>query len=274
MTTVVRYSSVGDIVLAASVTAALAPVTFRTLPKYFELVRHFPGVVGVLGPDDAAVGGRVIDLHHNLRSLRLRADSRVARYDFARRMRVWFKTEPAPSVLARYGEAAGFVPAAPPWLSPIVRGTTLILAPGAAHATKRWPYFGELATAWDGPVRAIGGPGDEADVEPLGGICETSFDRTIDSLNGGAVMVAGDTGLMHLAVAVGLPVVAIFGPTTSVDGFFDYPPGLAQAAELSLSCRPCSRFGGAICPIGDHACMRSLTVETILAKARLQAVLI
>lgn len=273
MNTVVRYSSVGDIVLAASVTAGLAPVTFRTLPKYFELVRRFPGVVGTLGPDDAPVGGPVIDLHHNLRSMRLRANARVARYDLARRMRVWFKTEPAPSVLSRYAVAAGSPTALPPWLPPIVRGTTLILAPGAAHPTKRWPYFRELAASWDGPVRAIGGPGDERDVEPLGGTCETSFDRTIAALNGGAVMVAGDTGLMHLAVAVGLPVVALYGPTTSVDGFFDYPPHLAQAAEVPLSCRPCSRFGGAICPVGDHACMRLLTVEIVLAKARLQAAL-
>lgn len=271
MTTVIRYSSVGDIVLAASVTAALAPVTFRTLPKYFELVRHFPGVVGVLGPDDPPVEGRVIDLHHNLRSLRLRADKRVARHDFARRMRVWFKTEPAPSVLARYAKAAGSPRCPPPWLPQIVRGPTLILAPGAAHATKRWPYFADLAAAWQGPVRAIGGPGDEADVHALGGRCELSFDRTMAALNDGAVMVAGDTGLMHLAVAVGLPVVAIFGPTTSIDGFFEYPSHLACAVELPLSCRPCSRFGGAICPIGDHACMRSLSVELVLTKARLQA---
>lgn len=271
MTTVIRYSSLGDVVLAASVTGGLGEVTFRTLPRYFELVRRFPGVTGVLGPDDAPVAGPVVDLHHNLRSLRWSAHRRVARYDLARRMRVWFKTNPPPTVLSRYGAAAGVQPAEPPWFSPVERGPALILAPGSTHATKRWPYFAQLAAAWEGPVRVVGGPGDEAQVEPLGGACEVGFDRTLAAFEGGAVMVAGDTGLMHLAVAVGVPVVALFGPTTSTDGFFAYPGRLGRAVEMPLSCRPCSRFGGAACPMGDHLCMTSLGVEHVLREARVHA---
>lgn len=261
----VRFSSLGDIVLTAAVTGQLAPVCYVTLPRYHDLVRRFPGVVDVRGPGEPLPPGRVIDLHHNLRSLRIRADVRVERQDWRRRARVWFKSAPADPVIERYARAAGVRPIDPPWLTPVSRGSALILAPGAAHATKRWEGWVELARAWGGPVRAIGGPGEEALIEAIGGVCEAGFDRTIDAMEGGAVLCAGDTGLLHLGAAVGLPVVGLFGPTTSRDGFFSYP---GRAVELDLSCRPCSRFGGASCPIGDHLCMRGITVEAVLSACR------
>ncbi|MBM4392211.1 MAG: glycosyltransferase family 9 protein [Deltaproteobacteria bacterium] len=263
----IRFSSLGDIVLAGAVTGQLGEVSFRTLPRYADLARRLPGVARVLGPDDAPVGGRVIDLHNNLRSRQYRADMRVARQDWRRRARVWFKGPPADAVVTRYARAAGVVPGPPPWLPPVGRGARLVLAPGAAHATKRWPYWRELARLWDGPVTAIGGPGEEAIVAELGGVAEAGFERTLEAMQGGAVLVAGDTGLLHLGAAVGLPVVGIFGPTTSTDGFFHYTTG-AVAVELPLSCRPCSRFGGTSCPVGDHACLRGLSAERVLAAAR------
>jgi ADP-heptose:LPS heptosyltransferase len=266
---VVRYSSLGDVVLAAAVTGGLGDVAFVTLPRYHGLVARFPGVVRVLGPGDPLpVGARVIDLHHNLRSARLRADVRLDRQDLRRRTRVWFKGAPADPVLVRYGRAAGVTPAPLPWLPPARRGDTLILAPGAAHATKRWPWWRALAAAWDGPVRAVGGPGDEAIVAAIGGVCEAGFDRTLAAFDGGAVLCAGDTGLLHLGAAVGLPVVGLFGPTTSEDGFYSYG---GHAVERALACRPCSRFGGAVCPVGDHACLRDLDVATVLAACRAAA---
>ena len=81
-------------------------------------------------------------------------------------------------------------------------------------------------------------------------------------MNGGCVLVAGDTGLLHLGAALGLPVVGIFGPTTSADGFWCHA---GQVVEAPLSCRPCSRFGGAVCPVGDHACMRDLSIDHVIA---------
>ena len=263
---VVRYSSLGDVILAASVTRALEPCGFVTLPRYHDLVRRFPGVVAVYGPGDALPAVPIYDLHHSLRSLRLGATRRVERQDLRRRLRVWLKRPPADPVLARYGRACGVSPERPPWLPRVARGEALILAPGAAHATKRWPFYAELARRWDGPVRAIGGPGDEAAVAAIGGVCEQGFAATLASMEGGAVLVAGDTGLLHLGAAVGLPVVGLFGPTTSADGFWS--PTYGVALEIPLSCRPCARFGGPVCPVGDHACLRDLSVDTVLAAAR------
>jgi ADP-heptose:LPS heptosyltransferase len=190
----------------------------------------------------------------------------------ARHLRVAFKRPPPAGVVARYAAAAGVVAAQRPWLPPVRRGTTLIVAPGAAHRTKRWPGWAALAAAWDGPVRAIGGPGEEALVDAIGGVCERGFTRTLEAMEGGAVLAAGDTGLLHLGFAVGLPVVGVFGPTTSIDGFFGHvSPGEGAAVELDLPCRPCSRFGGDTCFLGDHACMRALPVEAVLAACRRMA---
>lgn len=276
---VIRYRSLGDVVLAAAFTRALAPVTFVTHARYAALAARFPGVERVLGPgDDLPPGARVIDLQNNLRSRGLRADVRVARDDLARRLRPAFKFAPARSVLARYGEACGVAAAPLPWLAPARRGEVLLVVPGAAHATKRWHGWGALARAWDGPVRVLGGPGEDALVTEVaaacGGdvVCESGFDATLAAMDGGAVLAAGDTGLLHLGAAVGLPVVGVFGPTTSVDGFFAYADGVRQrAVELPLGCRPCSRHGGDRCPMGDHACLRDLDVATVLSACRAAA---
>jgi hypothetical protein len=268
-TALVRRSSLGDVVLAGAITGPLGDVVFVTQRRYHGLVRRFHGVRAVLGPEDPLPSGaRVVDLHGDWRPWRAHADARVDAQRWRRHARVLFKATPADAVVERYARAAGVRPAPTPWMSPAARGDVLVIAPGAAHATKRWPYWTALARVWPGPVRAVGGPGEEALVAPIGGVCEAGFERTLEAFEGAACVVAGDTGLLHLGRALGLPVVGVFGPTTSRDGFFapagpDEAPALA--VERELSCRPCSRYGGASCAVGDHACLRELAVETVLA---------
>jgi heptosyltransferase-2 len=67
---------------------------------------------------------------------------------------------------------------------------------------------------------------------------------------------------VHLAVARGTPVVAIFGPTVPQQGFAPYT-NRARIVERPLSCRPCGRHGSVRCPIGTHACMREISAAQV-----------
>ncbi len=284
-TLVIRFSSLGDLVLAGAVTGGLAPVHLLTRAAFAEIARCLPGVERVLiweEDPDLSSYARVVDLHRSPRSraitLRIRGEvSAVKRWDLRRRLRVAFKVgAPPPTVIARYAEAAGVAVAPLPWINlPTPRDrTALALAPGAAHATKRWSAesFAALGARWEGPVMVLGGPEDgaltRAVAERIGvravAIAERGFQRTLAALSESRALVAGDTGLLHLAGAAGVPVVGLFGPTTSLDGFWCWD-AVGEAVELPLSCRPCSLHGGPRCPIGDHACLASLTVDAVFA---------
>ena len=138
----------------------------------------------------------------------------------------------------------------------------LALVPGAAHFTKRWP-----AEHWAALVDHLSPTND---LVILGGESERGLAQSLAdrgqgnvasaagefSLLGSAALlrkaaaaVAGDTGLMHIATAVGTPVIALYGPGVEQFGFF---PGQAAAKvrERDLYCRPCSAHGSARCPQG------------------------
>jgi heptosyltransferase-2 len=165
------------------------------------------------------------------------------------------------------------------WLTSVSggRGRSIIaVAPGAAHATKRWPleHWQALirrlvAEGFD--VAIVGGPDDA----PIGEELSRGSDGRVASAVGAfglqgtgallrrsAALVSGDTGVMHMATAVGTPVVALFGPTVEAFGFFPYT-NRASVLELPLSCRPCSSKGSARCPLGHHRCMIDVAPEMV-----------
>jgi lipopolysaccharide heptosyltransferase II len=71
-----------------------------------------------------------------------------------------------------------------------------------------------------------------------------------------AVLVSGDTGVAHLAAALGTPVVALFGPT---DPALTAPIGGVVVVRHAVPCAPCFYR---TCPI-DHPCMRGILAETV-----------
>ncbi|MEP6591161.1 MAG: glycosyltransferase family 9 protein [Gemmatimonadota bacterium] len=155
--------------------------------------------------------------------------------------------------------------------------TLLAFAPGAAHFTKRWP-----ADRWSALIRrvrstadivVVGGPGDRelADeiVRASDGAAASAAGRfsltgTAALLKRARAVVSCDTGVMHLATAVGTPVVALFGPTVEEFGFFPYR-ARATVLQRELSCRPCSSHGGPVCPLGHHRCMLETLPEEVAA---------
>ncbi len=155
------------------------------------------------------------------------------------------------------------------------------IAPGAAHATKRWPleHWQALVAknVQDGfAVAVVGGPDDA----PLGAaLAHNSKGRVVSSaghfglqatgalLQRARALVSGDTGVMHMATAVGTPVLALFGPTVEAFGFFPYSRR-AAVLELPLPCRPCSTQGGPRCPLGHHRCMLDLQPTAVFEALR------
>jgi heptosyltransferase-2 len=153
-------------------------------------------------------------------------------------------------------------------------GPLAALAPGAAHATKRWPLahwqaLAERLRAAGFRLVTLGGPEDRGAAGQLAPLAESAageftLQETGACLARANVLVSGDTGVMHMATGVGTPVVALFGPTVEAFGFFPYR---ARAAVLQqdLPCRPCSATGTARCPLGHHRCLVDLLPDAVAA---------
>ena len=121
----------------------------------------------------------------------------------------------------------------------------------------------------------IGGPADRplldtlrANVQRVAEVDTAALDvvglvEVLDTLD---LLVSVDTGPAHLAAALGVPTVVIFGPTSKVRwGPIGEPH---RVASLDLDCAPCSNTGGPRCPIPAraHECLEALTVEHVLAE--------
>jgi heptosyltransferase-2 len=157
----------------------------------------------------------------------------------------------------------------------------VVLAPGAAHFTKRWPpsYWLDLAARLRSAAYrlvVVGGPDDRAVAAPLAHVAdivagEFNLQETGALLAHARALVSGDTGVMHMASGVGTPVVALFGPTVEQFGFFPYR-ARATVLQRNLDCRPCSTMGGPRCPMGHHRCLVDISPgEVATAVERLVA---
>ena len=80
------------------------------------------------------------------------------------------------------------------------------------------------------------------------------------------VMIAMDSGNMHLASLTGIPVVSIWGATHPYAGFMGWGQSEANAIQVNLPCRPCSIFGNKPCLRGDYACLNQITPRQIIQK--------
>jgi lipopolysaccharide heptosyltransferase I len=147
----------------------------------------------------------------------------------------------------------------------------IVINPGGNWRTKCWEpeHYGELALRLmnDGhSVVVTWGPGEEEMVRRLvrsagHGIREipTTIEEFIALCGTSRLFVGGDTGPMHFAAAVGTPIVAIFGPTSSDrNGPFRRED---IVVERRLSCRPC--YERDHCPLGHWQCMVDITVDQV-----------
>ena len=154
---------------------------------------------------------------------------------------------------------------------------SVALMPGAEFGpSKRWParYFGELAALFGQQgfeVYVFGSSRDHAigqEVEGASGgsarnLCgQTSLEEVVDLLSLVRIAITNDSGLMHIAAAVGRPVVALYGSITPA-----YTPPLSSTATihyLDLDCSPCWEKQ---CPYGHYNCLRNLAVQSVFDSA-------
>jgi heptosyltransferase-2 len=146
-----------------------------------------------------------------------------------------------------------------------IEGRYAVLCPGAEYGpAKRWPYFRELAERLDMPVVLLGSPNDAAAAAEVGGknlVGKTTLDEAIDLIAGAELVVSNDSGLMHVAAALGRPLVALFGSSSPEKT--PPQPGRSRVLWLKPECSPCFQRE---CPLGHFRCMRELSVEMVLAE--------
>jgi len=152
------------------------------------------------------------------------------------------------------------------------------LNPGAAFGSaKRWPWeryaaVGDaLAAGQDARVAILGTAAERATGERIAArmgrpariLCgETSLADLVGVLANLDLLVTNDSGPMHVAAALGVPLVAIFGPT---DWRETAPVGSsARLVREPVDCAPCKLRE---CPI-DHRCMERVAAERVLGEAR------
>jgi heptosyltransferase-2 len=157
------------------------------------------------------------------------------------------------------------------------------LAPGAVGPSKRWPAAAYAALARrllaEGfAVWVLGGPDEKLLATEIVGDTDardlTGHDLrdAILALAASAAAVSNDSGLLHVAAALGTPSIGIFGPTSP----WHWAPlnPLAATIETSseLPCRPCHK---PVCGLVHHRCMRDIPPDDVLAATHraLEAVL-
>jgi heptosyltransferase-2 len=155
------------------------------------------------------------------------------------------------------------------------------IAPGTVWNTKRWfkERFAELARECvaDGMGVVLIGGGNDAELckeiksaAKVTGIADASgrfsLLQSAELIKRCQALVCNDSAPLHLATAVGTPVVAIFGATVPEFGFGPVGEKNQVVETRGLSCRPCSIHGGERCPIKTFECMDRITVERVLAR--------
>jgi heptosyltransferase-2 len=165
----------------------------------------------------------------------------------------------------------------------VVDGEMLIaLAPGSVWATKRWPYYPQLAeqlvndSGKNARIVVVGGTDDRELASAIAALVRGAIDATghlsllasAELIGRAAVLVSNDSAPLHLASAMGTPTVAIFGPTVPEFGFGPLAPNAVVAGNQALTCRPCDRHGPQRCPLGHFRCMRDLAPATIFDQVR------
>ena len=151
------------------------------------------------------------------------------------------------------------------------------LAPGAVGPSKRWPSasYAEVAArlSRDGAsVVVIGGPGEaklaaeiSAGDPAVRDLTGPDLRNAILALASANAAISNDSGLLHVAAALGTPTVGIFGPTSPWHWAPLNPLAAVVQADGEIDCRPCHK---PVCRMGHHRCMTEIAPDRIVTLAQ------
>jgi heptosyltransferase-2 len=246
----------------------------------------------------------IVDLHGSARTrlLTYRQRAPVLRAPSYRLRRVLLvharalRPAPPPAALRRYARALRPLAVEPEGVPRLVAGeeaeswaerwlgdwrpapAPLAMLPGARHVTKRWPeerwielherLAGRgvplLYASLEAERRLLFRLAARVARDPAARWCAEPLPRIAALLSRCRAAVACDSGLMHVAAARGLRVVALFGSTAPELGFAPAGEGHAVLCRHE-PCQPCTLHGRPSCPRGHFRCMVGITAEEALA---------
>ncbi len=310
----IRFSSIGDIVLTSPVIRCIkeqvanAEIHIITKKQFAFIFQNNPSVTKVYGIDKKVSEvlsslkeekyDHIIDLHNNLRSMRVKLALDVPATSFKKltlkklqAVRLKINRLPEVHIVERYLETANelgvkndgkgleyFIPVADEvkieTLPTMHQSGYIAFVIGAKYFTKRLPIekIISICKKINSPIVLLGGPEDKSNGEQIAAaVGDKIFNACgIYNLNQSASLVKNadkvithDTGLMHIAAAFKKQIISVWGNTIPEFGMTPYLSPHSTIVEVKgLSCRPCSKIGYDACPRGHFKCMREID-ETI-----------
>ena len=306
---IIRFSSIGDIVLTTPVVRCLkeqvegAEIHYLTKSRFAGLLENNPyidklwlydhNMNELISKIRKSHIDYIIDLHHNLRTQRIKNRLRILAFSFnklnyAKWLMVNFKINHLPEmhIVDRYlqtvsafkvkndgkgldyfpGKASSEIPGISREQLPV---EFIALVIGAQHFTKKAPpeKLAELINNLKRPVVILGGPEDTKQAEEIAALSQKndivnlagkiSLDNSAYLVSLAKVVITHDTGLMHIAAAYGKKILSIWGNTIPEFGMYPYQahPESRIFEVKDLPCRPCSKIGFQQCPKKHFRCM-------------------
>ena len=248
----------------------------------------------------------IIDLHRNIRSLRVRSSLKIMSFavdkiNLAKFLMVRFKINRLPEkhMVDRYMETIRlfdvsndgkgldyFIPqeeeVALDSLPGFFRSGYIAMVVGAMHATKQMPVekMINICREIDLPVILLGGHreaklGREIDIQTGDHVLDTcgkyNINQSASLIRQSRLVITHDTGLMHIAAAFHKKILSVWGHTIPAFGMYPYMADRASKIfEVEgLSCRPCTKIGKKKCPRGHFRCMNDIDHSEIIRTARI-----
>lgn len=314
---IIRFSSIGDIVLTSPVARCLkiqfpdAEIHYLTKKRNADLLIASPYIDKIQLFDESLSAtikklktekyDYIIDLHNNLRSLRVKLGLNIKSYSFNKLnvnkfLLTFFKIHAMPeghivdrnlATLKHFNvknDGQGldhFIPSedeiSMAELPEIYRDGYLALVLAGTYATKKVPFekYHQLISTSNYPFILLGGKSEKAIAAQIlewntGNVLDYTgklrINQSASLVKNARLVISNDTGLMHIAAAYHKKILSIWGNTAPELGMSPYMPGKgSEILEVKgLPCRPCSKLGYHKCPKKHFRCMNDIPEYRIL----------